>query len=176
MPLASPPRSRRRKVYPPRTWIWVLTFWVLLLLLCFVLAWPPSIVAYYRQKIYSDLWPLQRRLIDFIRFHWILGPRDSIFHLWNFTLRSWNFATMQLHNAILSPLITQLRVVWTVLPSTAKLKEELLEFITCLLRHKWPGLVFPRASTWIAWKEQWRIDVHTIKALIWGWLNGSRDV
>ena len=114
-------RNRKRDFHPPRTTAWVLAFWILLLFLCFIFARPPSIVAYYRQNLYNYLWELYRSFVSTAILLWRLCPWDSIHHLWDFPLRSWELAMMQLHSVDWSLVISRLRRAWDVLKVVAGL-------------------------------------------------------
>ena len=114
-------RSRKRDFHPPRTTAWVLAFWILLLFLCFIFAQPPSIVAYHRQNLFNYLWELCRSFVSTAILLWKLAPWDSVHHLWDFPLRSWELAMMQLHSVSWSLVINRLGRAWDVLKVVAGL-------------------------------------------------------
>lgn len=63
-----PSNKRSRSViHRPRKWVWVLTPWLFLLLLCLVFTQPPSIAAYYRQNLYTSTLTSLRRLTTYCR-------------------------------------------------------------------------------------------------------------
>lgn len=68
MPPSSPrPRIRRRIVHRPRTWVWALGPWLFLLLVCWTLAQPPSIVACHRRNLNTATRTALRRLTTYCR-------------------------------------------------------------------------------------------------------------
>ena len=56
----SKPR-REKLIYPERKWVWILGPWIIIILVSFIFARPPSIAAYYRHEFYVNGSALSRR-------------------------------------------------------------------------------------------------------------------